>query len=347
MEKNSNQVSKQPQSRTGSVRRIMFVFIGFVFSGFGLWYIFHDTDISELIDSVGRIRPAPLIAAVVLYWCVLVSIRSFLIRHLLRDVGTISWGKVYRYICIGYLANSVLPLRMGEVARISGIARTSGVSFVSVAGAAAVERLLDLAMATLIGIAAVQVAPVSEGIQLAVLIVGCGLAFVFVVFALLARRGMNEIPQSGQRRLKVLIWNLVVRFTSGLGALKTSSGVIRAAVFALLIWTGTIAVMLLRLAAFDLPATVPIVLVLLTSISLGVSLPSAPAYVGVYHAFTVGALTLFGIEEEVAVGFAIFCHFTDILPSVLFGMTSMLLEGLSFTDLRRTNTLQNQTGIGS
>ncbi len=336
----ANQTGKQRLPNGSNTRKIVVTIIGFALSGLGLWYVFHGIDPAELLDSAERIHAIPVVGAVALYWGGLICVRAFLIRFLLRSVGAVPFGKAYRYICVGFLVNNILPLRMGEVARIGGIARASNIGVASVAGGVAIERLLDLTMAALVGVAAVQVAPMPKSARLAVLIVGCAMAVFLIVFTFLARHGFQETSSEKKGgKLKVLLWNLAVRFTAGLGALRTARGILGAIVLALLMWGMVIGVMLLRLVAFELPATLPVVLVLLTSISLGVALPSAPAYVGVYHAVTVGALTLFGIDEEVAVGFAIFSHLVDIVPSSLLGAVSMFLEGLSFADIKRGRAL--------
>jgi uncharacterized protein (TIRG00374 family) len=156
-----------------------------------------------------------------------------------------------------------------------------------------------------------------------------------IIFVFLARRELKEIRQSKKNRIKTTVWNLFVRFSVGLRTFGTSRGILVAVGFSAAIWGFTIAVMMMRLMAFELEPSIPVVVVLLAGIALGVSLPSAPGYVGVYHAFAAGALTLFGIDEEVAVGFAIFSHAVDIIPGILFGIVSMVLEGLGWADLKR------------
>jgi uncharacterized protein (TIRG00374 family) len=324
----------RPSSKGSGIRKVVFIIIGFVFSAAGLWYVFHDVDFDKLLASAGRIRVFPLLVAVALYWAVLVVIRSFLVRHLLRPVGHMTIGKAYRYICIGFLANNVLPLRMGEVVRIAGISRVSGIGFASVAGAAAIERLLDMIMAAVVGILAIQVAPLPGSVKTVILITGIGFAVALMVLVFLSRRNIKEIPQTGQRKVKTVVWNLIVRFVAGLGALGTSRGIFRAVAMAVLMWFAVVWIMALRLVAFDLGLSLPVALVLLTGLSLGVALPSAPAYVGVYHAAVVGSLTLFGVDQEVAVGFSIFCHLTDVVPGCLLGVITMFMEGVRLADLR-------------
>jgi hypothetical protein len=269
-----------------------------------------------------------------MYWVGVVGFRSYLVCHLLDSVGSVKLGKAYRYLCIGFLANNLLPLRMGEVIRIGGIARVSDIKFASVAGSLAVERLLDLIMAALVGIAAIQVAPLPEDVRIGILSVGGVLMVALLVLIYMARRGLTEIPIGDGHTAKRAIWNLVVRFSAGFGALGSGKGLSRAFAFSVLIWLAVIGTMLLRLYSFDLPATIPMVFVILTGISLGVSLPSAPGYVGVYHAFLARALMLMGVEEEIAVGFAIYSHLVDVTMGTLLGLISMALEGIGWGDLK-------------
>ncbi|MDJ0761760.1 MAG: lysylphosphatidylglycerol synthase transmembrane domain-containing protein [Myxococcota bacterium] len=322
--------------KPGFNRRTALLIAGFGFSGFGLWYIFRDIQFNELLASWHRIRILPLIGTVVLYWSAMLITRSYLIKHLLRPIGELSLGKAYRYISIGFLANNILPMRMGEVVRIGGISRASGIGFASVTGAVAVERLLDLGMAALVGVLAVQVAPLlPESIRFAVLASGAGLFCAFAALVVLARRGLKEKPRGTGKSLKVTISNLIARFAAGLGALGTSRGIAGAVALSMSFWAMFVLMMLLRLVAFDLPPSLPMVLVLITSISLSVTLPSAPAYVGVYHIFVVGALRLFDVEESVAVGFAVFTHLVDLIPGCLIGLISMAVEGLRMKDLKQ------------
>jgi uncharacterized protein (TIRG00374 family) len=332
-------ISEQPDRENSvSIRRVSKFAIGavgFVLSGLTLWLVFRDIEVAKLLAMTGRIRFMPLLGALALYWAMMVSVRAAFIGYLLKPIGRIGLNKAYRYICIGYLANNVLPFRMGEVVRTGGIAGVSGIRFSSVVGSLAIERLLDMSMMIVLFVVATQVAPLPAGVRMGIMTTGSLLVATVIVFAVLARRDLREIQHTKKNQLKSIIWNLFVRFTVGLKRFGTSREILVAVGFSAVIWGFAIAVIMLRLMAFDLEPSIPVGLVLLASIAFGVSLPSAPGYVGVYHAFAAGALILFGVDEEVAVGFAIFSHAADIIPSVVFGIVSMVLEGLGWADLKR------------
>ncbi len=332
-----------PPARRDRKRHIAVGLLGFVLSGIGLYWVLSDIDFDKLLASFGRIQMLPLVGSLIVYWCGAGVIRALLVRRLLQPMGHVSAGKAYRYICIGLMANNILPLRMGELVRVGGIANVSKMNIASVTGGLAVERVLDLLMASMVGIAAVQLAPVlPEYVRIVVLVAGCGLGAAFLVLAYIARHKLNEIEYGQKREVKKVIWNLFVRFASGFNTLGSLKGILTVVAFSALIWSLIVVALMLRLATFDLEPSLSVALVLLTFLSLGISLPSAPGYVGVYHAFVVNALILFGIEVEVAVGFAFVCHIIDVIPATLIGMVCMILEGMGLADLRRNSSTINK-----
>jgi uncharacterized membrane protein YbhN (UPF0104 family) len=160
------------------------------------------------------------------------------------------------------------------------------------------------------------------------------LALIVLVFV--ARRAWREATPGSGGRLRTWVWNLWVRFSAGFSALGTARGVLAAAALAVGIWALALGTMMLRLAAFDLPPTLPVAVVTLTCLGFGVAVPSAPGFIGVYHAAAVFALELFAVDHEVAVAFGIFSWLVDVGVSSTAGAISLSIEGLGFGDLRRS-----------
>ena len=285
--------------RALSGRRFAFAAVGMVLSAAGLWWVFRGVDPGELLDSSHRIRPLPLVGSLVVYWIGLVSLRGLLVRHLLAPVGRLRLLQACRYVYIGFLANNVLPLRAGDLARSLAIHRGAGIGFASVVGGLAVERMLDLALVALLALLALRVAPgLPEAVGTAALGGAAVLGAGFAVLAILARRrrgssiepaGEDDSRRSAFARVKVL-W---FRFTAGFVAFGTASGAAAAAGLAVAIWAVALGAMALRLWAFDLAPDPAVALVLMVALGLGVAVPSAPGYVGTYHAAVAFALGLF------------------------------------------------------
>ena len=86
------------------------------------------------------------------------GLRAWRWQRLLRPVRSIAYGRVLRHTAIGYLANNILPARLGEVTRSVTLGREEGMSASTTFGTVIVERILDTGA---IAVLAVPVARVS------------------------------------------------------------------------------------------------------------------------------------------------------------------------------------------
>lgn len=324
---------ERPAPRNGGRRRFAFAAVGAALSVAGIWWVFHRVDPAALLGTAHRVRPWPMLASLAVYWAGLVVLRAFLVRHLLAPVGRIGLAQAYRCIGIGFLGNNVLPLRAGDLARSVAIHRGTGIGFAPVVGSLAVERMLDLALVALLALAAIRVAPgLPDGVGSAALVSAIVLGAGFAVLVFLARRRRGAAPGSALPGPARELWG---RFSSGFGSFATAGGVAVAAGLAIGIWLLALAVMLLRLSAFGLEPDPALALVLLASVGFGVAVPSAPGYVGTYHAAVAFGLGLFGFDHDVAAAFGLFSWIMDIGGSSLAGGICLSLEGLRLGDLRR------------
>ncbi len=331
----------RPAKRNSSFRKLVFTVFGFALSGIALYLVFRDFEAEKLLTYTGRIKILPLVASIILFWGGIGGIRAFLIPHLLRSVGEVRPGIAYRYIWIGFLANNILPLRMGEGARIVGIAKRSNISVVATAGSLLVERLLDLFMAAVVGIIAILLVPLPSGYRIGILVSGGVLMAVLVILGLVARRGLKQTSSSRYGRLIGWVWNQIARFSTGMNALGSTRSAIKAMVLMGAIWAVALLALLLRLVAFDLPPSLSTTMVLLASIGLAVAIPSAPSGLGVYHGLAAAALVLMGTEKDLALGFAFFNHFFDFASSSALGAVYMVMEGVGWSDLRAGAPAEN------
>jgi hypothetical protein len=73
-----------------------------------------------------------------------------------------------------------------------------------------------------------------------------------------------------------------------------------------------------------------------------VALPSAPGYVGVYHAAAAFALGILGVDASVAAAFGLFSWAVDIISGDIIGTIGMISEGLTFTDLKKSGQMPDK-----
>jgi uncharacterized protein (TIRG00374 family) len=318
-----------------TLRKVLITLLGFAVSGVALYFVFRGNfDFKKLLSGMNRIRVIPLTLSVVFYWWGVIFIRAYLVQHLMRGVGHVTFRTAYRYICIGFLVNNILPLRMGEGARIGGIAKRSGISVAASAGGLVLERLLDLTMAAFIGVTAVNLAPIPSDVRFAIFASAGVLVLSLALLGLLAKRGLKETSSLRYGRLMKFIWNIIARFTAGFGGIGSMRNLAITVTLSMLIWAAAVGTLVLRLMAFDLPPSPSMALVLMAGISIGISVPSAPSGIGVYHWLAAQSLILMGMDTDTAFGFAFFCHFVDFASSSAWGAVCAVLEGVGWSDLK-------------
>ena len=250
---------------------------------------------------------------------------------------------------IGYMANNVLPLRAGEVVRVYVVARrwsgpAGGASrthpFWTTLATLVVERVLDSLAVVLILAVLVLVVPVPRFLEVAALVVlAIDLAGIAMLVALVAApqacarlitRVSRRWPKLQQRALTAF-----ETFVHGLDGIRTPAHVLPLLAWTIAVWLAPALAAWMVLFALDLHLPFAAPWAVLAFVGLGVSIPSAPGYVGVFHAAAVLAVGLFGVPRSAAVGYALLFHATQILPVTLVGWLYLLREQMSLGEATR------------
>ena len=117
--------------------------IGILISFAFIYFSFKDVNFTEFFDSLLNVSyfwtiPAAL-STLVAFW-----LRALRWKYILDPVQVVTFRQSLSATMIGYMANNVLPFRLGEVVRIIVIWKDAGVSRASVLGSLIIERLMDL-----------------------------------------------------------------------------------------------------------------------------------------------------------------------------------------------------------
>jgi glycosyltransferase 2 family protein len=249
---------------------------------------------------------------------------------------------------IGYMANNVLPLRAGELVRVYIVAGrlaarpggSLGGSLWLTGATLVVERVLDSLTLVLILAVLVLFIPVPPAFQYAAALV---LAVDFVVAVTLV--ALATAPGRSRRLLTRIVgrwpalqaragrvFDTVVR---GLEGIRTPAHLGPLAAWSVIAWTlpAVGAWTLLRAVHLDLPLLAG--WTVMTFVGFGISIPSAPGYIGVWHAASVLALSMFAVDHATAVGYALLYHASQFVPITLLGWLFLLREHVSLGEVTR------------
>jgi uncharacterized membrane protein YbhN (UPF0104 family) len=252
---------------------------------------------------------------------------------------------------IGYMANNVLPLRAGEIVRIYVMAQklresgrmTGTQGFWLVTATMVVERVLDSLAIVLMLATLVLLIPVPRVVEW-----GAGVLLVVDVVGISALIAIARAPEVCRRLLLRLTWRwpraarLVTSVFDtglrGLDGIRTGSHLPRLALWTALVWLlpASAAWAMLRAVHLDLPLIAGWTVI--AFVGVGISVPSAPGYVGVFHWAAALALSVFGAPASAAVAYALLYHASALVPITVVGWVFLLREHVSLGEARRAPT---------
>lgn len=314
------------------------VVVSAVLLGVLLWTV----DLHELGDSLKRARWEWMLLSVGLGLAGL-WIRARRWRYLFPP-GSDPPGLVPA-VMIGYMVNNVLPLRAGEIVRVYVVARRWRRGFWTTLATLVVERVLDsLAIVLILGILVllIPVPAVFRWTAATLLAIDVGAVAALALLAV--------APGVGRRLIGVLtrhwpglderLTRVFDRFVRGLDGIRTPAHLPPLIVWSALVWVAPALAAWTMLRALDLPLPLVVGWTVLAFVGMGVSIPSAPGYVGVFHYAAVLALEVFGVPRATALGYAILFHATQFIPVTLVGWIFLLREHLSLGEATHARPAQ-------
>jgi uncharacterized membrane protein YbhN (UPF0104 family) len=124
----------------------------------------------------------------------------------------------------------------------------------------------------------------------------------------------------------------------GLDGIRTPAHAVRIAAWTVVVWLlpASASWTMLRAVHLDLPFIAG--WVVLAFVGLGISVPSAPGYLGVWHFAAKLALSVFDVPASTALAYALVYHASAAVPIILLGWLYLLREHVSLGEARRAAT---------
>jgi uncharacterized protein (TIRG00374 family) len=322
------------------------ILLGVAVSAVLLYFSLRGIHFREVWGHVKLARWAPLALGTALATATFV-IRIFRWQLLLlgEDGRRLPAGPLWHAIAMGFMANNVLPLRMGEVVRTFAASKLTGSRFTSVLASIAVERLFDaLTVGTLLAVglltADLDQAAVAGfnigGIVTAVGLISVGglLAGALVVaYPVAAERVVRALVRSP--RLAGKLVGLIEGIRQGLSVLSSPARVLAVIGWSFAVWLTSAVSFYVVFAAFGIEVDFSGALLMQGLIMFGIALPSTPGYVGAFELPIIAVLTLYGVEKSLAAAYALTYHVTTFLPITLLGAWSVLRTGVGLSARQR------------
>ncbi len=285
------------------------------------------------------------------YWYILPSVavtfvcmwlRAVRWQLLFAPIKKISVHSLFSAVMIGFMANNLLPARLGEFVRAYVIARHEKVAKTASFGTIVVERVFDgLVLISFLVFGFFTTTELPGWIVYSGYVFGSiyavTLCFLFMLVAKpeLALAILDYVlhfaPDKTAERARALIQS----FMAGLESLRSVFRILSVAFMSFLLWSIFALSIHYALLAFNLELPYMGSLLLMSILGFGVTIPSSPGFVGTFQASCVVGLALFSVSQSDALSFSIVFHASQYVPVTIVGLIYLWTDHLSLRDIRQ------------
>src|SRR5665213_510832 len=252
-----------------------------------------------------------------------------------------------RATAIGMMVNNVVPARAGEVARAYVLTRETPVPFSTSIASIAVDRVFDAIVVLLLAFLSVLDPRFPSNVRIAGesivswAIAGASLIGVAVVvfyalvffpaplirlFELFARRLSPRLEERGRAAL--------ITFSEGLSVLRSPRHFAAVMGWTIAHWLMNALGWWIAMLAVGIHAPFSAALLLQAMVALGVAVPAAPGYFGIFEKVAVLGLAIYSVSASLATSWALGFHILSFLPITIFGAVYAARLNLNLKDLQ-------------
>ena len=305
---------------------------------------FWSIDFDEFLDAFAEANYLWLIPAVIVYFLAF-TLRAWRWQNLLAHLGGVTLGRSYFVATIGYAANNVLPLRLGEFVRAYLLRRKPGLDMPASLATIAVERILDgLTLLLWLGIGLLVFASTWEVSPLftlaaqvaAVAFIGAGLAVLLaVLFPDAAMRLGSSLTRILPARYAVRVMSILESLLHGFAALKDARKIPFWFLISNAVWAGEALVYIFVAVAMDVDTSIVVLCVAVAASNLATAVPSSSGGIGPFELLAKETLVRAGVNAGVAAAYAVVVHATLWIPVTIAGAILLVIEGAPLRDVLR------------
>jgi uncharacterized membrane protein YbhN (UPF0104 family) len=296
--------------------------IGIAVSVVFAWATLSRVDLPAAGQALGRAALPGLALALGFAWLE-IAVRAWRWRFLLSSLGKVGYRRAFAYTCVGYFANTLLPMRLGDVARAYLAATALRLPRLATLGSVVTERLADgltiLVVAAGLSFMVVDSSTIAHVEVWVAVGVASGVALVALA-VLVARR---------PRVLEALIPNglreFVARLVRGANAVRSPRGAAITAGSTLAACACAVGAMIAVAGSVGLHLTPIQAAFAMSWIGLSTAIPAAPGSVGTYEFVGVSVLTMLGQDPASALAAVVLLHLIGTLPVAIVGLIMTLV----------------------
>jgi uncharacterized protein (TIRG00374 family) len=302
-----------------TLRAVLRVGVAVALSCVSVYLVGRAIDISQTLTALRGANWLGIGFVVSLVW-IDIALRALRWRTLLSPIAPLSSAAALGHLLVGYLANNVLPARLGELVRAVSLADREGVSRSAVVGSILIERLMDVAMLAvavmfglvLVGPSTLLVVGAASGLLVGV----AGLGALAILGGHVSRtRWLDRFPAGRFRSIAHGLHNGVI-------VVRRPNVVLQSLVLTAAAWATTAVAFLLAAEAIGLGLRFEQAFVFAAAVNLATAIPAGPGYIGTYELAAVSVSAVLGIPPAAGLAVGVIVHVGTLVVTTLGGLVA-------------------------
>lgn len=274
-------------------------------------------DLGSMAHALGRAAPLGVALGILFSLCE-ICVRAWRWRFLLSPLGKVTYRHAFAYTCVGYFSNTLLPMRLGDVARAYLAASALRLPRMATLGSIVTERLAD----------GLTILVVAAGLGLLVTgALGAGPVTLWVVLVLAALLGAGGMwllaakrPELVARLIPARVRRLIGQLILGARAVRSPRGFCITVGSTLVAYFFSVSVVVAVAGSVGISISWPQAAFVAAWIALSTAIPAAPGSVGTYEFVGVSALMLLNQDPALALAAIVLIHAIGTLTGALIGL---------------------------
>jgi hypothetical protein len=268
-------------------------------------------------------------------------------KYLLIPIKKTAMRNLFPATIIGYMANNILPARLGEFVRAYVLGDKERIDKSAVFATLVLDRLLDgltVLVLLVITLFTIKLPTGKEEVQKSleyggyVSLVAC---LFLAAFLAVIKINMTWVLQFIGRLLKpfperftVKVLPLCGSFLQGIRFSSRPLHILALFVTSIVTWAMAVWTVNLTLHAFSIALPITAAMFVLIFLVIAVMVPASPGAVGTYHFACVYALMAFNLPKEKALSVALVVHAINFFPVILLGLFYLVRDRISLLDVK-------------
>jgi len=280
-------------------------------------------------------------------FCTIIAlmIRAYRWKFFFTEYKNIQYSSLWRSVCIGYMANNVLPFRIGEIVRAWFFGRKENRRTSEVFGTIVLERVFDILSILILYVAfVIYFVTQKSDILLDWMVYGAWVMGIIAVGALgvlmalrywpaITRNTINWLMKPFPAGFSAKINQMVDAFIEGLWIFDSWRCIGAAFGMSMIIWIDLAIAYLFVFYAVGIHTTLFVSLFLIVALAFAVSIPSAPGFIGTFHFVGAQVLMRMNLSGNIE-AYVLLAHLMAYIPVVVLGFFYLSLENISWKEMK-------------